>query len=109
MGGSNRTGREYKGKWLVWGGFNKVLFSHECWGQRAYHDASLTEFRSLIARAMLQEMDYVGEPYTWYKSRQGDHSCMSKINYVFTSQGLRDAWLVQFYEVFQGGRAIIPT
>lgn len=54
---------------MVLGDFNEILYSLEKEGGNASPNAMMKEFRDCLAECGLDDMGYIGDPFTW---RRGD-------------------------------------
>lgn len=68
--------------WLVLGDFNNVLRSDDRLGGLSVTDAECDAFQSVLINSQLQELSYIGWPYTWC-NRQWHNLIYSKIDRCF--------------------------
>lgn len=58
--------------WLYGGDFNLMLWSYEKQGGNEFHFEDAALFREAIDGCRLEDMNYVGHPFTWTNNQGGE-------------------------------------
>ena len=59
--------------WMVFGDFNEILFASEKQGGKLKPQACMDNFRSALEHCELEDLGFVGDPFTWRNHSQ--HAC----------------------------------
>jgi ribonuclease HI len=72
--------------WLMMGDFNETKWQHEHLSETKRSEKRMAEFRSLLNFCNLQDITYVGPPWTFDNKRKGDQNVKARIDRAVASQ-----------------------
>ncbi|XP_071920779.1 uncharacterized protein [Coffea arabica] len=85
--------REWGEKWAVKGDFNDICSNGEKWGGRERFDDSFSDFNNFISGNELVDIGFVGIPWTWSNTWDGEGEVKERLDRCLGSVG----WM-QLYE-----------
>lgn len=79
--------------WLCVGDFNETLFGSEQFSRSARPEWQMRNFREAVQDCSLQDLGWLGVPYTWDNQQQGDNNVKARLD-----RGLASPEFLQRFE-----------
>jgi hypothetical protein len=66
--------------WMIFGGFNEIMFSHEKEGGKQRPQNVMQAFRDVLSNCNLNDLGFVGEQFTWRRGRIRERLDIALVN-----------------------------
>uniref|UniRef100_A0A0V0I5C8 Putative ovule protein n=1 Tax=Solanum chacoense TaxID=4108 RepID=A0A0V0I5C8_SOLCH len=80
--------------WVVGGDFNVVLNTEEKIGGLPVSDADHEDFENCISSCNLNEIQFRGNPFTWWNGRANNECIFERLDRILSNQKCRDGLII---------------
>uniref|UniRef100_A0A803M8Y9 Endonuclease/exonuclease/phosphatase domain-containing protein n=1 Tax=Chenopodium quinoa TaxID=63459 RepID=A0A803M8Y9_CHEQI len=82
--------------WVCGGDFNLMLISSEKQGGNDFRLDEADIFRGAVASCELEDLGFIGHPFTWTNNRGGDHNLQERLDRYLANKEWRELFPVSF-------------